>query len=923
MANGSGGFCLTMLRAGLARAISLGIFLGLGAAEDSAIAQDRAAPAAAEAPGGTRQPSVRVTEPGLSAVSPAQRTVGPFQYREPQNWNERRFFHVRTEYDPSQPVQTYYPNDQQRNRAAEMESRDPATLVVKYANWMSTGRLSYALQGLNGVLAMLRSPQAPGRVLLPLVHQLLGEGSLMLGDLPQAQVHFGNAEVLLQTAAVEVGEGRAQLADVQLRLGEIDLARNRMQDGIARLSGVVAANRAPALACLDGRLDASYALSLALEEQGRWEDAARLWADDLAARAGSACRAEDLARLEQASFSARKGDIAGAAQAARALLQRPLRWSTRPAAYWTVTTSMGASFNLAPPVFPQVREAMTTTLLQRIVMTDEWRYRPPSERVRIGICGVYEETPQFDADTLALNGWWRSCVDLQLSILLEGTPDGTALAHAYRELQSVRARYVLGRGKLAYDAFTSGTQPPPSKFLLDLAGIAEARSTVVTSASLAGTELRTEDRQLLQRYDDLESTVLKLLQKAVSFELARNDPPLTASVVAGKLPEVTALIEIFKWNRFDRRDLRAPSARYGCFVLSKDGTLRFVDLGPAPAIDLPARQLGALISQYAADTASDNTAAVREVLTELSRRLWDPIKPLTAGAARLLVIPDGTLAMVPFAALPTAPDRDLIQDLRLDYLSSARELTVPRERRPRSPPLVLGAPNFDAELPGSRVDTSGRRPRYAPLEAARAEAGFVAFALKLPADRVLLDGAAAKRALQAAQGPRILHLATHGDFLNTPPRDDGGHPRYPTFWRLEDQFLRAVLVFAGANRVPDQSANGVMTALEVSNLSLFGTQLAVISACTRDRARVELDGQSTSAMRLAFYMAGAQAVISTQWPIPDRQSAELMANFYLGVARKESFGDALRKSQLRMRDQKPHPFYWAAYTFSGKDGTID
>lgn len=896
-----------------------------GFAQGAASAEkvERPAPAAS----GAGSSSVRQPVHGFSeAATPRMpRFVGPFQYREAMAWNERRFFQSRTEFDPSQPVKMLYGGaDQQRAFAAKVEERDPATKLIRSWEWMNTGRLTYAMQKLRVLVPGLRQAGAAEKKHLALALQLLGEGHLMLGALPEARNFFADGVATLKDSTPPDPGDQPQLADLLTRLGQVDVDLGQTQRGAASLTEAGALDRAPSMICLADRLDASYELSLVLETQGRWGEAEKLWDTEVAARAGAACQADLLARLERASFLARKGDVDAAAEEARALLKLPVRPPFPFPRYWLVTTEVGQDVSLAPKVFPLLRQAMWTTLLQRIVIAQEWKYRAPSGHYFAGICGIYEESPQFDPDSLALNVWRRSCVDLQLSMLLEGSPDPASVAHAYRELQSVRARYVMGRAKLANDAFSSGAQPSPAERLPQLAGIAEARSTLFTSAVLNGEPIDNSARALLQEYDDLESTILKLLQKEVKFELGRNDPELTAPLISQELAGDTALVEIFAWHRYDRRNLRSPVTRYGAFILRRDVDVRFVDLGPTEAIDGQARELGLRIGEVANDpAAAANLPAVREVLAALSRSIYEPLVPHLAGAKRLLVIPDGPLAMLPFSALPNGRGGELIDDYTIDYLSTARELTLQRSAWKRSPPLVIGVPDFDADLPGSRADASGKRKRYAPLVGARAESGFVAFALHLPADRVLLGGAATKRALQAAQGPRILHLATHGDFLPPPRSTYQADSRYATFWELEDQFLRSVLVFAGANRIPNQSANGVMTALEISNLSLFGTRLAVVSACSRDRAKVELDGQSTSAMRLAMTMAGAEAVISTSWPIPDAEAAELMANFYLGVARKEHFSDALRSSQLRMRAKRPHPFYWAAFTFAGRNGMLD
>ena len=202
-------------------------------------------------------------------------------------------------------------------------------------------------------------------------------------------------------------------------------------------------------------------------------------------------------------------------------------------------------------------------------------------------------------------------------------------------------------------------------------------------------------------------------------------------------------------------------------------------------------------------------------------------------------------------------------------------------------------------------------------------------------DAVVLTGiAATEQAVKAVNGPRILHLATHGFFLSA---DDSAPRPGPTDGRLlvmtqpgasplaSNPLLRSGLAFAGANQ--RQSAggeDGVLLGIEAAGLNLDGTAMVVLSACETGLGDVS-SGEGVFGLRRALVLAGADSQIITLWPVSDRATRDLMVAYYTRLFRDHAGRtDGLRAVQRDMLKDpaRRHPFYWASFIQSGAWGPL-
>ena len=144
--------------------------------------------------------------------------------------------------------------------------------------------------------------------------------------------------------------------------------------------------------------------------------------------------------------------------------------------------------------------------------------------------------------------------------------------------------------------------------------------------------------------------------------------------------------------------------------------------------------------------------------------------------------------------------------------------------------------------------------------------------------------------------------------------------RKPSY-KSESPLLRSGIVLAGANQ-PEQgvSDDGYLTALEVAQLDLSGTDLVVVSACESGRGEIRT-GEGVYGLKRSIAVAGARSSLLSLWKVDDEATAAFMERFYRRLKAGVSRADALAQTQLEFRNSSNpdwnHPYVWAAFQLSG------
>jgi CHAT domain-containing protein/tetratricopeptide (TPR) repeat protein len=308
--------------------------------------------------------------------------------------------------------------------------------------------------------------------------------------------------------------------------------------------------------------------------------------------------------------------------------------------------------------------------------------------------------------------------------------------------------------------------------------------------------------------------------------------------------------------------------------------------------------------------------------TEASRILLTPAAARIEGK-RLLIVGDGVLHYLPFAALPDPGSsigtplvigHEIVAAPSASVLAVLRQETAHRERAPKSV-AVLADPVFTADDPrmakrrvapasltasAARSDADLRGREFVRLRFSRSEADAIARLAPAGSTLRALDFDASRATVL---GPelgqyRVVHFATHG-LLDTERPELSG----------------VVLSLVDREGRPQ---NGFLRLYDIYNLRL-NSELVVLSAC-QTALGAEIKGEGLIGLTRGFLYAGAARVMASVWEVDDRATAELMKRFYEAMlSRHEPPAAALRAAQIQMWTKGwDAPYYWAAFTLQGE-----
>ena len=560
-------------------------------------------------------------------------------------------------------------------------------------------------------------------------------------------------------------------------------------------------------------------------------------------------------------------------------------------------------------------------------------------------------SPGLRASYLArVQDYYELAVDI-LTRLHQQNPSGGYDKLALQTSERARARALIELLAEGQINIREGISPELLKAERDLLQQFDARAEALSRLSSKRTEqiaaIQKELEELRAQYQKLQADIRATSPRYASLV---QPSPLTAQEIQQNLLDADTMLLEYSLGK----------ERSYLFAVTQDSIKTF-ELPKREEIEKAAREVYELLTarnktikfetrDEKLDRVAQADAAFGKAANKLVQLVLAPAsKALTK--KRLLIVPDGPLQYVPFAALPGSKmekptqnsELPLILNHEIVMLPSASTLAVLRkeaEGRTPAPKTVAvladpvfekdderfkvfsakmkhatnASPNLAAKVRSAETKDFNYFTRaveeaentdvgfqFARLPFTRKEAQAIGRLVPVSQNITALDFSATR---SMALNPelskyRIVHFATHG-FIST------AHP----------ELSGIVLSLFDEHGKPQ---DGFLRADNIYNLNL-PADLIVLSGCRTGLGK-EIRGEGLIGLTRGFMYAGAARVAVSLWDVHDEATAELMTHFYHGMIKEKlSPAAALRRAQVSMMKEKrwSSPYYWSSFILQGE-----
>ena len=326
----------------------------------------------------------------------------------------------------------------------------------------------------------------------------------------------------------------------------------------------------------------------------------------------------------------------------------------------------------------------------------------------------------------------------------------------------------------------------------------------------------------------------------------------------------------------------------------------FASIGVRAMVNCEDRSLGelrkpSLTKESFHQTQSQSLQSLKHQLRRLYDVIMHPIADLIHGR-EIIIVPEGPLWLVPYAALMDPNSRYLSDSLRIRVIPSLTSLKLildrPADYHSQSGALLVGDP-WVQEV----VNSDGQKLQQLPC--AEEEVRMIGRIL----NTAPLTGKEATKneVLKRLSTVALVHIAAHG--------------------RMETGEIALCPNPLRASQVPTDE-DFLLTMNTVLTIKLTA-RLVVLSCCHSGRGEIKAEG--VVGIARAFLGAGARSVLVSLWAIDDEATLEFMKYFYQHLVKEKSASESLNRAMknLRESDKFKEVKYWAPFVLIGDDVTLE
>lgn len=456
------------------------------------------------------------------------------------------------------------------------------------------------------------------------------------------------------------------------------------------------------------------------------------------------------------------------------------------------------------------------------------------------------------------------------------------------------------------------------------------------------------DQSQIAKLESQETELQTRMARSGTTGILRRSLQITVDDVQRSIPKDAALVDYFQYYGPDERNEYASRYAAVLFRPDKEPKLLIMPWTAAYLNDALHVFRSAMRKLPTSPRAKDKDLEV--LMKILHGGFVAPIEDDVQGLKTLIISADGDLNFLPFATLVDKEGKFLCQRFAIRNVNSVRDLVVhpPADTSTTKTIALYGDANYRLNQPGDAAKSPGDVRAFSEqmsregkttlqrLPGSKREIKAVAKKAEAAGWTVHIAQAdqATEASLRGLPSPDILHVATHGYFMqrNLPQAVEKATGMVqldgrPQVLRTQfDPMNRSGIFLAGAENTFEEWSkgntltlenDGVLTAAEAGGLDLAGTWLAVLSACDTGMGDA-VSGEGVLGLRRAFFYAGVRNVMMSLWPIYDEATVDFVDEFYGRLFLSRDAAAALHETQLswlvRLKEEQG---LWQAIKCSG------